>query len=506
MKKNCLCSFIACAFACLILSADAAIVYVDNSYSGPAGDGTEEKPYTTIVIGIARAIPNIDTVHVKAGTYVERITLRSGIDVVGDGYDSVTINGASAGSVITATNVSNILLKGFTITGGAALLGGGVSLDNSTITVEACLIYQNTAGWGGGIFAGSSNASLDNSSLTIIDSTISTNVTAGTSQAGGGVAVSKSTLIIENTDVRFNQCANLGGGLFIDDDSTAHIDRCSITSNTALDGGGIYWKSSDGTLRRALIYGNTSTRDGAGIFLDTSSPIITRAIISTNTANTAYDGYAGGIYFYNSSDAVLYNCVVDSNYSWGQVGGIYCENSSPTIINNTVVANGGSFYTAGILVFDASFPTVLNCIVWGNGDDLYRVLANYSQIEDGDDGTQNNSADPQFANAAEGDYTLQAGSPCIDTGHPDPSFNDPDGSQNDRGAYGGPHAPIPTDVDDNGCVNILDLIAVRNALNKDPESEGLQHLDANKDGRINILDLILIRNHLNEGCTIQQWP
>jgi len=37
------------------------------------------------------------------------------------------------------------------------------------------------------------------------------------------------------------------------------------------------------------------------------------------------------------------------------------------------------------------------------------------------------------------DYHLEPDSPCIDAGNPDPTFNDPDGSQNDMGAYGGPN-------------------------------------------------------------------
>jgi len=40
------------------------------------------------------------------------------------------------------------------------------------------------------------------------------------------------------------------------------------------------------------------------------------------------------------------------------------------------------------------------------------------------------SADPMFGP----EFTLLASSPCIDAGHPDPVYNDPDGSRNDMGA------------------------------------------------------------------------
>lgn len=44
----------------------------------------------------------------------------------------------------------------------------------------------------------------------------------------------------------------------------------------------------------------------------------------------------------------------------------------------------------------------------------------------------------KYMNTDNGDFHLQPGSPCIDAGNPDPQYNDPDGSRNDMGAYGGP--------------------------------------------------------------------
>jgi hypothetical protein len=48
------------------------------------------------------------------------------------------------------------------------------------------------------------------------------------------------------------------------------------------------------------------------------------------------------------------------------------------------------------------------------------------------------NADPKFVNTGAGDFSLQADSPCRNTG--DPQWTDPDGTPSDMGAFGGPMA------------------------------------------------------------------
>jgi len=52
------------------------------------------------------------------------------------------------------------------------------------------------------------------------------------------------------------------------------------------------------------------------------------------------------------------------------------------------------------------------------------------------------------------------------------------------------------DVNLDNKVNILDLINIRNNLNRDVYQNGVVG-DMNGDGKVNILDLILTRNNLN---------
>ncbi len=63
---------------------------------------------------------------------------------------------------------------------------------------------------------------------------------------------------------------------------------------------------------------------------------------------------------------------------------------------------------------------------------------------------------------------------------------------------------VPTaDVNDDGIVNILDLVAVANAIGK-PLSDEISALDVNFDDVINILDLVTVTNQMGERCRIDQ--
>jgi hypothetical protein len=97
-------------------------------------------------------------------------------------------------------------------------------------------------------------------------------------------------------------------------------------------------------------------------------------------------------------------------------------------VRNSIVAQN----TFGGLVFEAgSTPAVDWNVVWSNGGlDYFGVSP----------GPNDQALDPLFVNAAQNDVHLALHSPGIDRGDPQPALSDPDGSRNDRGAYGGPLA------------------------------------------------------------------
>ena len=140
-------------------------------------------------------------------------------------------------------------------------------------------------------------------------------------------------------------------------------------------------------------------------------------------ANAPYDNIIWNTWFTSNSE----ECVVTTQQG-----------------NHVVVAVHGG----GIFV-DSGSTRIINLILWQNEDDLYfKQLSpasrpDHTNIGDGDlRGINGNiSADPLFADPENGDFRLQPGSPCIDSGDPELIYNDHDGSRNDMGAFGGPEGP-----------------------------------------------------------------
>ena len=88
----------------------------------------------------------------------------------------------------------------------------------------------------------------------------------------------------------------------------------------------------------------------------------------------------------------------------------------------------------------------MNSIIWGNPNPQMQgnISVAYSDVQGGWPGQGNFSFNPIFYSPS--NFALVDGSPCIDAGSPNPSFNDlcfpPSAgtNRNDMGAYGGPGA------------------------------------------------------------------
>jgi len=180
--------------------------------------------------------------------------------------------------------------------------------------------------------------------------------------------------------------------------------------------------------------------DGGGIKCWSTKPTISNCCIVGNANEDDYDG--GGVYM-----GTLYNCTIRNNHSTDNGGGLSgsiaynCLISGNSSDDNGGGADAGTLYNCTIVDNQAAddgggvyYSALTNCIVWGNmatsGTNWSNGSISYScTTPDPGAGSGNITNNPQFVDAANGNYRLLYGSPCIDTGTNLPFLtNDLDGT------------------------------------------------------------------------------
>ncbi len=185
------------------------------------------------------------------------------------------------------------------------------------------------------------------------------------------------------------------------------IKGLTIKDGYAYYGGGVY-TSGNSTIQQCIIVDNVAGINysgglGGGLYL-TGNSTISNCIIRNNSA----DDFGSGIYIAQEASSIkITNCTFSGNNLFNDSDNVIIENS---IFN---------FVYSGIDLQSDPLPTV-----------KYSYAGTYWSIQD----TTNISGELLL-----GEYFhLLPGSVGIDAGNPDPVFNDPDGSRNDIGAFGGP--------------------------------------------------------------------
>lgn len=163
---------------------------------------------------------------------------------------------------------------------------------------------------------------------------------------------------------------------------------------------------------------------GANIGITYSGPLIVR--------NNIITGNQVGISLGFGNQPIISNIINNTIASNGNSGiKIFNAPEAQVIKNNIIVSNG----TYGIYCSNSSTGNISFNDVWNNSTNYYNAVAlsPFTPVP----GTGEISQNPAFEDA---DFHLAEDSPCKDTGAPGPEFNDPDGTRNDMGAFGGPGA------------------------------------------------------------------
>ncbi len=182
-----------------------------------------------------------------------------------------------------------LTVQNCTITGNAASGGGGGGVANraGTLTVQNCTINGNSARDGGGIY---SSRDLVLATLTVQNSTISGNSVI--SGIGGGIHSYGSTTTVQNCTISGNSApVTVAGGIYSNGMLT--VQNSTISGNSSYyDGGGIDCLSGPTTVINSTLSGNAVIgEEGIGGGISTSNTLTLQNC--TLSGNSAAEG--GGI-------------------------------------------------------------------------------------------------------------------------------------------------------------------------------------------------------------------
>ena len=314
-----------------VVTYSGPVWYIATTGSDETGDGSDQNPYATIQKGVDNAV-DMDTVFVSNGIYEGGIIISSKvISLIGESREATKINQPISSPQITVTNCESdtTRIKNFLIESGSSNNGGGIFSSGSTIEVKN-VDFSN-------------NSSPNN---------------------GAAINSVESTVKVQNSTFNLNASNSLGGAIFVDPLTTCEIYNSSFTNNEAWHGGAIATIGGGKLIVKGCSISNNNAAGynsnvnnnyptfggGGGIYQEWSDNL---EIYDTEIINnTAENGAGGGIAIYLSNDIIIDNVILDNNSSSGtnhpsggggiafyRVDNILFENS--TISNNISNDNSG---------------------------------------------------------------------------------------------------------------------------------------------------------------------
>jgi CSLREA domain-containing protein len=256
----------------------------------------------------ANALAGRDTIMVRKLkiSLGSQLAISSSMEIVGAGAKRTIVDGSSAIHRVFLVNGGPVTLRGLTVRGGDAQVGGGLYIDTgSTVEISDARVVNNHA------FTG-------------------------------------------------------GGGLLVGTGATVEVRRTTIQANDAIGafGGGVY---NFGTLlvRESLIAENDSNRTGGIYSAPGSVLVLSNTTVSGNTAHSPQAGTGGLV---NAGYAFLGNVTVTENGGVGNNvgsflgGGLLSTAGATTVVKNSIIAGnhgrGGPDDCVGALSLDSRYVLI----------------------------------------------------------------------------------------------------------------------------------------------------
>jgi len=248
--------------------------------------------------GAGDALGVLDAVHTEQG-----IVLDKDLTILGQSSDGTVVQGhvefgEATESVFVVAEGATVILKDLTIRHGSPESGmevGGAVENRGAVTLERCIITDNSASAGGG---------MNNfGSMTLINTIVSNNIADGTGAGftgcgtGGGIKVEQGPLVLVNSTVSGNSSQGDGGGIFVACKGSLESINSTISGNDATggSGGGVCIRGT-AKLTQSTIANNRAAQTGGGVYVRGSgeSGLVrgwldySNTIIAGNTTGSKY--------------------------------------------------------------------------------------------------------------------------------------------------------------------------------------------------------------------------
>lgn len=430
MKTKLLTGALICAAAAA--GAQDRFVSAAGLHQAPFTNWTMASTNLLEAVNLANATPGF-TVWVSNGTYVLTSRVEVGATVVrgaSGSRETVVISGGGvtncfylnhAGAVVANLTVSNGYAATASVGPGAHITTSGGTLWNCIVgwcqgyypggvevvgrgIVTNCLIVSNTASFNSGGLRIESQ--FGGTMATIVCCRIEGNV----SGSGAGVNMSGGTLLdcrIAGNIQTFSSSGQGGGGVMINNSVPSNyfsIRNCVIEGNNSAAYGGGIWSKPLSTMRyieNTVIRSNTSQAyGGGGVCLQ--SNLAARSCLIVNNSFNGTTPSAGGAHLLDN--ASLENCTMADNISaTAGAGGLYVAGAAVAICNTIMSSNRLGAAGNDLALAQAGWTNSFWHCCAGAGPELPAAQGNLS-------------AAPGWLAPEAGDYRLQAGSPCVNSG------------------------------------------------------------------------------------------
>lgn len=294
--------------------------------------------------------------------------------VIDGGAQGISISGNVASRIFAINTNQFVKIAGLVLVNGRTNgAGGAISVAGGANAVFETLIISGSgaAGMGGG---GIYNTG---STVTIIDSQISSNQATGAAGSGGGILNGAGgTLYVYTSTLSSNSAARAGGA--IEDASGAGLGvvlrGTDVTSNSAGpsgtanpgNGGGLHVSGAgDVVVIGGFFDNNLAVREGGALWNGTGTMTLRGVRITNNRANgDAADDGGGGV-FNNGGTLVVLDTLIMGNWAFGTAGsggGIFSTSGAVNVTRSRISQNAAFRAGGGVELITGSFTALLTTI------------------------------------------------------------------------------------------------------------------------------------------------